>query len=332
MEAHLLGEDGGVGKGSIIENHTEDDLEELELGDDEHAEKTLLLLPAPPEDATLACLQSLYAPSLAAAFQQTPSTHASILDVAIHVPDLSPVAAIPRCKTFAKTQRLLARLYSSIHSAAVEEMKESLVDVRIVFLSDTGQTQEQEGIIRGTSSGPVVSLRKLADSGSEWRNIVVASPPPKEGEEDGEGEGEVIAKNFLAYRGDKIGHDTVVLRTDLGEIPENASDEEVDEATEDGEEHSLIAGKHLSPAPSIITKPKNSWRNLRSPPPRTQTPPNNDRLPSLPPHHISPTYHRYHWRATPCQQKARRIPHSVEFPNGRSPPFPSRDSRLLPPL
>lgn len=245
MEAHLE-EDGGVGKGGIIENHAEDDLDELELGDDEHAEKTLLLLPAPPENPTLACLQSLYAPSLAAAFQQTPSTHASILDVAIHIPYLSSAAAIPRRKMFAKTQRLLARLYSSIYSAAVEEMKEGLVDVRIMFLSDTGQTQEQEAITHNTSSGPVVSLRKLADSRSEWRNIVVASPPPKEGEEDGEGEGEVIAKNFLAYRGDKVGHNTIVLRADLGEIPENASEEEADERIEDAEEHSLVAGKHAS--------------------------------------------------------------------------------------
>lgn len=244
MEAHLLEEDGGVGKGGVIENHTENDLEELELGDDEHMEKTLLLLPAPPENPTLACLQSLYAPSLAAAFQQTPSTHASILDVAIHVPHLSFAAAIPRRKSFVKTQRLLARLYSSIYSAAVEEMKEDLVDVRIVFLSDTGQTHEQEEISQNTSCGPVISLRKLAGSRSEWGNIVVASPPPKEGEEDGEGEGEVIAKNFLAYRGDKVRHDTVVLRTDLGEIPENASEEEADEVTEGGEKHSLVAGKY----------------------------------------------------------------------------------------
>lgn len=253
MEAHLLEEDGGVGKGGVIENHTENDMEELELGDDEHTEKTLLLLPAPPENPTIACLRSVYAPSLAAALQQAPSTHASILDVAVYVPHLSSAAAIPRRKTFVKTQRLLARLYSAVYSVAVEEMKEDLVDVRIMFLSDTGQTQERDAITHSTSSGPVVSLRKLAGSGSEWGNIVVASPPPKEGEEDGEGEGEVIAKNFLAYRGDKVGHDTVVLRTDLGEIPENASEEEADKAIEDGEEHSLVAGKHtlLPQRPSL---------------------------------------------------------------------------------
>lgn len=241
MEAHLLEEDGGVGKGDITENHTENDLEEL--GEDEHMEKTLLLLPAPPENPTLACLQSLYAPSLAAAFQQAPSTHPSLLDLAIHLPHLSSTAAVSRRKTFAKTQRLLARLYSSTYSAAIQEGKEDLVDVRIMFLSDTGQTPEQETVAHETAFGPVVSLRKLADSGREWRNIVVASPPPKEGEEDGEGEGEVIAKNFLAYRGDKVGHNTIVLRTDLGEIPENASEEETDAATEDGEEHSLVAGE-----------------------------------------------------------------------------------------
>lgn len=248
MEAHLLEEDGDVGKGDVIENHTENNLAELE--DDEHMENTLLLLPAPPENPTLACLQSLYAPSLAAAFQQAPSTHASILDVAIHVPHLSSIAAVPHRRTFAKTQRLLARLYSSIYSAAVAEMKEDLVDVRIVFLSDTGQPPEQEAMAHNTSFGPVVSLRKLAGSRGEWRNIVVGSPPPKEGEEDGEGEGEVIAKNFLAYRGDKVGHDTVVLRTDLGEIPENASEEEVDKAIEDAEEHSLVAGKR-TPFPAL---------------------------------------------------------------------------------
>lgn len=242
IEAHLLEEDGGVGKDST-ENHIENDLEELE--DDEHMEKTLLLLPAPPENPTLACLESLYAPSLAAAFQQAPSTHVSSLDVAIHVPHLSSTTAISRRKTFAKTQRLLARLYSSTYSAAVKEKKEDMVDVRIMFLGDTGQTPEQETMAHGTSFGPVVSLRKLAGSGREWRNIVVASPPPKEGEEDGEGEGEVIAKNFLMYRGDKVGHDTVVLRTDLGEIPENASEAEAVESTEDGEEHSIVAGKYL---------------------------------------------------------------------------------------
>jgi hypothetical protein len=242
MDIHLLEDEKSELAG--IENNI-DEKDEEEQDSEEIVEKSLLLLPAPPENATFACLKSLYAPSLAAAFQQTPSEVYSILDVAIHVPFLSSPATISRRKVFTKTQRLLARLYSSAYSAAVKEGREDLVDVRIVFLSNTGLSFEDEKKIpTGIFNGPIVSLRKLADSGREWKNIVIASPPPTEGEEDGEGEGEVIANNFLEYYRDQVGTDTVVLRCDLGEIPENSEEKEAssEKEPEDGEEHSIVAG------------------------------------------------------------------------------------------
>lgn len=247
MDAHLIEDEGKADKEGQVETDTgEKDQEEEGRNLEAGTEKLLLLLPAPPGNPTLACLQSLYAPPLAAAFQQTPPETYSILDVAVHFPLLS-TTTVSRRKIFAKTQRLLARLYSSTYSAAMKEGREDLVDVRIIFLSDTGLSPEQEKeTIDGSSfGGPVVSLRKLADSGREWRSIIIASPPPKEGEEDGEGEGEVIAKNFLTYRGDKVGHDTMVLRSDLGDIPEDSEEKEEEtdaKIPENGEEHAIVAG------------------------------------------------------------------------------------------
>lgn len=197
------------------------------------ADSVLLLLPSPPRNPAPEKLKAIYTPPLTAAFQHLSPTEPSILTIAIHVPFLS--GGDPRGKTFARTQRLLARLYSLSEYVAVKEERELLVDTRIIFLSDIGQ----DSLENDSSFGPVLSLRKLAECGREWGNIIIATSSTEEEKE--ESEGEIIAKTFLGLQSNMARPDTVVFRCDLGAAEEEVEVAEVEE-NESGAEHSIVAG------------------------------------------------------------------------------------------
>lgn len=206
-------------------------------------EHNLLLLPS-SRSHSLTSLRETYKSAFSAAYKAAPSDTPSTLDIAVYAPFLSSLDAV-RGKCFDKTQRLLARLYSTVNSVAVEEKREFMVDARIILLSDT--EPKEEG--KASGFGPVIGLRELAKSGREWKNIIVGArnSGSSEGQENGEGEeteGQAIEKAFLDYRGDKVTEYTDVWRCEIATPSEEKPEEVVenDRLDDTAVEHLIVAG------------------------------------------------------------------------------------------
>jgi phosphopantetheine adenylyltransferase len=160
------------------------------------AQKTLLLLPPPPEPATYAAVKASYnAPLLLALRSSSSAGSPSILDIALPCPDLHRLKEAPREASYASVQTVLAKVYKLVTILAARDRinveDTSGVDVRVLLISyprdgkiDTAELKNAKPV-----EGPVIDIGTLGRSHARWSKVLAVESE----------EGEQILKNFAAF-------------------------------------------------------------------------------------------------------------------------------------
>ncbi|PLB54615.1 hypothetical protein P170DRAFT_432239, partial [Aspergillus steynii IBT 23096] len=136
----------------------------------------LLLLPPPPS-ASFEHFQQVYESVLSTVcsrlVQNLQDTHrTAILDIVLALPGLQSSSSQPRSRIFGSLQSCLANLYRLLGVISVERGIEldvsGGIDARVVFLDFDSIHRPTEQSREGSSIGPIVDLRTLAESARLW--------------------------------------------------------------------------------------------------------------------------------------------------------------------
>jgi phosphopantetheine adenylyltransferase len=159
-------------------------------------QKTLLLLPPPPEPATYAAVKASYnAPLLLALRSSANSGGSAILDIALPCPDFHRLKDAPRAASYASVQTVLANLYKLVTILAARDRinveDSSGVDVRVLLISYPRNGQINTSGSRDTklTEGPVIDIGTLGRCHARWSKVLSVESE----------EGEQMLKNFAAF-------------------------------------------------------------------------------------------------------------------------------------
>ena len=157
----------------------------------------VLFIPPVPSPPSLSSLQAAFGETVTEVLKEvashsSESTKASILEIALAVPELVSAPRTPRSKLYHSTQKSLAALYKLIYVVAARDginVEDSDgVDVRVLLV---GWSPESDAPGGQRSYGPVTDLQTMARSGRQWQYAFGVESEA----------GEAMVKAFVAAKG-----------------------------------------------------------------------------------------------------------------------------------
>ncbi|KAL8903716.1 MAG: hypothetical protein Q9171_007304 [Xanthocarpia ochracea] len=159
----------------------------------------LLLLPSPPRKVTASTIKSLYASTISQVLQKAADVSSAfssvtILDIAIPCDESIALESFH----YSDLQNLLGQLYRLICLLCAENSIDvqygNDVDVRVLLFKDPDNEARLKdrvpALVDDPSTGPIVSLRRLACCGRPWQRVCSMD----------DAEGEILLQLFLRLR------------------------------------------------------------------------------------------------------------------------------------
>lgn len=159
-------------------------------------QRSLLLLPPPPEPATYAAIKASYNAPLLLALRSCANTGSgTILEIALPCPALHRLKDAPRAASYASVQTVLANVYKLITILAARDRinveNTSGVDVRVLLVAypRDGQVDIQQLKTEKPIEGPVINIGALGKCHQRWSKVYAVESE----------EGEQVLKNFASF-------------------------------------------------------------------------------------------------------------------------------------
>lgn len=140
---------------------------------------SLLILPAPPTEASIATLRAAYQPALSRALTEasirSKAAGGHVLDVALNCPALPLGPERPRSEIYAYAQHVIALLYRLVCFICTENsidlQNDNDVDLRVVLVGSDGTSHGPDSVSPTLLQGPIINMATFSMSKRPWTHV-----------------------------------------------------------------------------------------------------------------------------------------------------------------